>query len=316
MLGQASASRIGQKASALVKSKVVKVKKVSKTSQRRSGCVSVASNASSLVNGNVTRVLPSGTMVVGVKSSQELKHYFHSSTVSLTNPWDGVSHQVLSMPALSPSMTSGNLAAWVKKEGDKVSAGDVLAEVETDKATVAWEATEDGYLAKTLVPAGTKNLNVGEPVVVIVTKKENVEKFANYTKSSSSSSQQASTPSSQPSTSTPQQSTPSSPPVSSSPKPSVSHNVLTMPALSPTMEEGVIASWKKKEGDKVSAGDVLAEVETDKATVAFEATEDGFLARILVQSGPSRVKVNTPVAIIVSKQSDIPAVKDYNQLHK
>lgn len=84
-----------------------------------------------------------------------------------------------------------------------------------------------------------------------------------------------------------------------------------MPALSPTMEAGNIATWIKKEGDEVSAGEALCDVETDKAVVAFESTEDGYLAKILVPDGSQDVVVGTPVAIMVEEEADIAAFKDY-----
>lgn len=231
--------------------------------------------------------------------------------------WEGVEKEVLSMPALSPSMTEGNIVKWSKKVGDKISAGDVIAEVETDKATVAFEATEDGFLAKILKDEGSKAVPVSEPIAIVVSKKDLVSKFESYVHeqggsstsqshpSSSSSSSSSNSSSSNSSSSNSQSST-------SSTAPSVPHNVLPMPSLSPTMEDGVIVAWKKKEGDKINAGDVLADVETDKATVAFEATEDGYLAKILQPAGAQRIKVNVPVAIVVDKKSDIEAVKDYN----
>ena len=76
---------------------------------------------------------------------------------------------------------------------------------------------------------------------------------------------------------------------------------ILMPALSPTMEEGTLAKWLVKEGDKVAAGDILAEIETDKATMEFEAVDEGVLGRILVAEGTAGVKVNTPIAVMVEE---------------
>jgi len=84
-----------------------------------------------------------------------------------------------------------------------------------------------------------------------------------------------------------------------------------MPALSPTMEKGNFANWQKKEGDEIKAGEVMAEVETDKATVAFESVEEGYLAKILVEGGTNDVEVGTPVAVIVEEQGDVEAFKDF-----
>ena len=83
-------------------------------------------------------------------------------------------------------------------------------------------------------------------------------------------------------------------------------NVL-MPALSPTMEKGNLAKWLKKEGDAVKSGDVLAEIETDKATMEVEAIDEGVLAKILVEEGTEGVKVNTPIAIIAAEGEDVSA---------
>ena len=82
---------------------------------------------------------------------------------------------------------------------------------------------------------------------------------------------------------------------------------ILMPALSPTMEEGKLAKWLKKEGDPVKSGDVLAEIETDKATMEVEAIDEGFLAKILIEEGTEGVKVNTPIAVIAAEGEDVSA---------
>lgn len=82
---------------------------------------------------------------------------------------------------------------------------------------------------------------------------------------------------------------------------------ILMPALSPTMEEGTLAKWLVKEGDTVSSGDVIAEIETDKATMEFEAVDEGVIGKILIAEGTEGVKVNTPIAIIGEEGEDISA---------
>src|SRR5918993_1397142 len=82
-------------------------------------------------------------------------------------------------------------------------------------------------------------------------------------------------------------------------------NIL-MPALSPTMTEGTLARWLKKEGDEVKAGDVIAEIETDKATMEVEAVDEGVLGRILVGDGTEGVKVNDPIAVLVEPGEAVP----------
>jgi pyruvate dehydrogenase E1 component beta subunit len=83
-----------------------------------------------------------------------------------------------------------------------------------------------------------------------------------------------------------------------------------MPALSPTMEKGNLAKWLKKEGDTVKSGDVIAEIETDKATMEVEAVDEGTLGRILVPEGTNDVAVNTPIAMILAEGEDQAALKD------
>src|ERR687898_931732 len=82
---------------------------------------------------------------------------------------------------------------------------------------------------------------------------------------------------------------------------------LKMPALSPTMEEGTLAKWLVKEGDAVKSGDILAEIETDKATMEFEAVDEGTLGRILVPEGTEGVKVNAPIAVLLGEGEDASA---------
>ncbi|VAW00125.1 Dihydrolipoamide acetyltransferase component of pyruvate dehydrogenase complex, partial [hydrothermal vent metagenome] len=83
---------------------------------------------------------------------------------------------------------------------------------------------------------------------------------------------------------------------------------LQMPALSPTMEEGTLAKWLVKEGDEVSSGDLLAEIETDKATMEFEAIDEGTIAKILIAEGTDNVKVGEVIAIIAEEGEDVSAV--------
>ena len=80
---------------------------------------------------------------------------------------------------------------------------------------------------------------------------------------------------------------------------------ILMPALSPTMEEGTLAKWLVKEGDTVNSGDILAEIETDKATMEFEAVDEGIVGKILIQEGSEGVKVNTPIAILVEEGESV-----------
>src|SRR5690606_4806254 len=85
---------------------------------------------------------------------------------------------------------------------------------------------------------------------------------------------------------------------------------ILMPALSPTMEEGNLSKWLKKEGDTVTAGDVIAEIETDKATMEVEAVDEGTLGKILVAEGTEGVKVNTPIALLLGDGESVDDIKE------
>src|SRR6516164_4825776 len=84
------------------------------------------------------------------------------------------------MPALSPTMTEGNLAKWLKKEGDEVHSGDVLAEIETDKATMEVEAVDDGKIGRILVPEGAEGIKVNEPIALLLGEDEDASALANF----------------------------------------------------------------------------------------------------------------------------------------
>ncbi|KAG9158626.1 hypothetical protein Leryth_019221 [Lithospermum erythrorhizon] len=210
---------------------------------------------------------------------------------------------VLSMPALSPTMSQGNIAKWLKKEGDKIAAGDVLCEIETDKATLEYESVEDGFLAKILVPDGSKDVPVGKPIAITVEEQDDLKNVSvpvdNFESSDAMSSQST--------TKEEKVQEPSSAKINASQLPP--HIVIGMPALSPTMSHGNIATWRKKEGDKIEVGDVLGEIETDKATLEFESLEEGYLAKILTPEGTKDVAVGGPIAITVEDANDIEAVK-------
>uniref|UniRef100_A0A3Q1AI45 Acetyltransferase component of pyruvate dehydrogenase complex n=1 Tax=Amphiprion ocellaris TaxID=80972 RepID=A0A3Q1AI45_AMPOC len=223
----------------------------------------------------------------------------HSSSVGFCSV-----HQV-ELPALSPTMQTGTIARWEKKEGDKIAEGDLIAEVETDKATVGFEMLEECYLAKILVPEGTRDVNVGSVICITVDNPDLISAFKDVTLDSIKSA--GDTPSPAASTPPPAAAAPPAAPGSSYP----THMKITLPALSPTMTMGTVQRWEKKVGEKLSEGDLLAEIETDKATIGFEVQEEGYLAKIMVAEGTRDVPLGTPLCIIVEKESDIAAFKDY-----
>ncbi|XP_021782228.1 dihydrolipoyllysine-residue acetyltransferase component of pyruvate dehydrogenase complex, mitochondrial isoform X2 [Papio anubis] len=216
-------------------------------------------------------------------------------------------HQKVPLPSLSPTMQAGTIARWEKKEGDKINEGDLIAEVETDKATVGFESLEECYMAKILVAEGTRDVPIGAIICITVGKPEDIEAFKNYTLDSSP----APTPQAAPA---PTPAATASPPIPSAQAPGSSyppHMQVLLPALSPTMTMGTVQRWEKKVGEKLSEGDLLAEIETDKATIGFEVQEEGYLAKILVPEGTRDVPLGTPLCIIVEKEADISAFADY-----
>ncbi|KAG0610589.1 hypothetical protein M758_7G077600 [Ceratodon purpureus] len=226
-------------------------------------------------------------------------------------------HEIVTMPALSPTMTQGNVGKWKKQEGDEVAAGEILCDIETDKATLDLECMEDGVLAKIITPAGTKDVPVGKPLCIIAESKEGLEKFASHTGDGASSGSSQAAPSAPPppkQQASPSPSPSAAPPQASAPPPSnlPPHQVLNMPALSPTMTQGNVGNWKKKKEKQVAAGDVLCDIETDKATLDFETLEDGVLAKILMPSGSKDVPVGKALCIIAESEEDLSKFANYS----
>ena len=209
-------------------------------------------------------------------------------------------HIVMGMPSLSPTMESGTIAKWNVKEGDSFVAGDSLALIETDKATMDFEAQDDGVVAKLLVSEGGGELNVGIPVLVTVEEEEDVAAFENFVPDDASGG-------SSPSPAAAEESTPSAPPAEDLPY----HIVMGMPALSPTMDAGTISKWNVKEGDSFVAGDSLAVIETDKASMDFEAQDDGVVAKLLVSEGGGEIAVGVPVMVTVEEEEDVSAFANF-----
>ncbi|XP_040006711.1 dihydrolipoyllysine-residue acetyltransferase component of pyruvate dehydrogenase complex, mitochondrial [Xiphias gladius] len=218
-------------------------------------------------------------------------------------------HQKVELPALSPTMQTGTIARWEKKEGEKISEGDLIAEVETDKATVGFEMLEECYLAKILVPEGTRDVTVGAVICITVENPDLIPAFKDVTLDSLKAD--GATPSPAASAPPPPPPPPAAGPPAAPGSSYPTHMKIALPALSPTMTMGTVQRWEKKVGEKLSEGDLLAEIETDKATIGFEVQEEGYLAKILVSEGTRDVPLGTPLCIIVEKESDIAAFKDY-----
>jgi len=223
--------------------------------------------------------------------------------------------EVIKMPKMSDTMTEGVLAKWHKKVGDKVKSGDVMAEIETDKATMDFESYQDGTLLYIGVEEG-KAVPVDALIAIIGKEGEDYKALleapaAPVAVAGDSSSKEAA-PTATPQTATATSSTPAAP-VEAKPKvdkSSIPAVVIRMPALSDTMTEGVINKWNFKVGDKVKSDDSLADVETDKATMEVVGYEEGTLLYIGPKEGEA-APVNGIIAIVGKEGTDItPLLQD------
>ena len=226
--------------------------------------------------------------------------------------------EVIKMPRLSDTMEEGVVATWLKKVGDKVSEGEILAEIETDKATMEFESFYDGTLLHIEIQEGVP-ASVDSLLCIIGDEGEDISQYL----SSSEQDLQTSNDSNQLdlvdqiNEQENSQNEELIDPVLENENISEIQNeagsidYITMPRLSDTMEEGTISTWLKKVGDRVSEGEILAEIETDKATMEFESFYEGVLSHIAVQEGQT-VKVDELIAIISETEIDVDnALKNY-----
>ncbi len=204
--------------------------------------------------------------------------------------------EIITMPRLSDTMEEGTVANWLKKVGDKVSEGDILAEIETDKATMEFESFYEGTLLHIGIKEG-ETAKVDALLAIIGKEGEDISGLLN-------GAAQAETPKSEIAEKPTKEAVETSTGGGSLPE---GVEIITMPRLSDTMEEGTVASWLKKEGDQVEEGDILAEIETDKATMEFESFYSGTLLKIGIKEGES-AKVDALLAIIGPKGTDVSGV--------
>lgn len=194
--------------------------------------------------------------------------------------------EVIRMPKMSDTMTEGVISRWLVKPGDTVESGAILAEVETDKAVMELESYEDGVILHIGIENG-QSVPVDGILAVVGEENEKYEHLLENNPESSENSQ------AQPSQNT----------ASPSPPPPTNAVRVLMPKMSDTMTEGVISKWLVKVGDAVEAGNILAEVETDKATMELECYEDGEILYLGAEEGKA-VKVDDVIAIIGERGAD------------
>lgn len=205
--------------------------------------------------------------------------------------------ELVNMPRLSDTMEEGTVAKWYKKVGDTVKEGDILAEIETDKATMEFESFQEGELLHIGIQEGG-TAPVDSLLAIIGEKGEDISSLLSGAAPSEETTHQEQ-PIEAESTAT-----------TSDEKVEMPDGVevITMPRLSDTMEEGTVAKWNKKVGDQVSEGDILAEIETDKATMEFESFYSGTLLYIGLEQGAS-APVDSVLAAIGKEGTDPKLVK-------
>jgi len=202
--------------------------------------------------------------------------------------------EVVNMPRLSDTMEEGVVAKWLKQEGDTVEEGEILAEIETDKATMEFESFHDGVLLYQGIKEGD-GAPVDSLLAIIGEEGEDIQEIINN-QGSDASKDDDSDEKQESSESDGDDSSDQSDNDGDAEMPD-DVEVVTMPRLSDTMEEGTVAKWLKKEGDDVEEGEILAEIETDKATMEFESFFSGKLIYIGIQEGES-APVDDVLAII------------------
>ena len=208
----------------------------------------------------------------------------------------------VTMPRLSDTMTEGTVATWLKKVGDKISEGDILAEIETDKATMEFESFNEGTLLHIGIQAG-ETAPVDSLLAIIGNEGEDISALlADGDAPAAEAPKAEAAPAAETKTET---ATPAKA-ATELPKGVV---VVTMPRLSDTMTEGTVATWLKKVGDAVAEGDILAEIETDKATMEFESFNEGTLLYIGIQEG-NTAPVDSLLAIIGPAGTDISGIAE------
>lgn len=201
--------------------------------------------------------------------------------------------EIVRMPKLSDTMTEGMVAKWHKKVGDKVKSGDLLADIETDKATMEFESFQDGVLLH--IGVQEKHAAPVDSVLAILGKQgEDISALLNGNDSTKSETKTESAFAFE-KISTSKTELPKG------------VEVVRMPKLSDTMTEGVVEKWHKKVGDKVKSGELLADIATDKATMEFESFQDGVLIHIGVEAGKS-APVDSILAILGKGGEDVKAI--------
>ncbi|MDV6168246.1 pyruvate dehydrogenase complex dihydrolipoamide acetyltransferase [Flavobacterium sp. DG1-102-2] len=216
--------------------------------------------------------------------------------------------KIINMPRLSDTMTEGTVATWLKKVGDTIKEGDILAEIETDKATMEFEAFDAGTLLHIGIQEG-ETAPVDAILAIIGKEGEDISSLLDGKAAPAAETEKKEEPKKE--EAAPEAKTEEK--AAEAPKAAASSElpkgviIVTMPRLSDTMTEGTVATWLKKEGDTIKEGDILAEIETDKATMEFESFNAGTLLKIGIQEGQT-ASVDSLLAIIGPAGTDVSGI--------
>ncbi|MES2488116.1 MAG: biotin/lipoyl-containing protein, partial [Bacteroidota bacterium] len=218
--------------------------------------------------------------------------------------------KIITMPRLSDTMTEGTVATWLKKVGDTIKEGDILAEIETDKATMEFEAFDAGTLLYIGIQEGD-TAPVDSVLAVIGKEGEDYKALLEGKGGSSEGDSDKKEEAPKEEKAEAKEEKTEAKPAEEKAAPAAALpagvKIITMPRLSDTMTEGTVATWLKKVGDAVKEGDILAEIETDKATMEFESFNEGTLLYIGIQEGES-APVDSILAMIGPAGTDVSAI--------
>ncbi len=203
--------------------------------------------------------------------------------------------EIVRMPKMSDTMTEGVIAKWHKKVGDTIKSGELMAEIETDKATMDYESFNEGTVLYIGAAEG-QAVKVNDVLAIVGKKGEDYKTLLEGAgQAATSGGAQAEAPKEAP--------TPSTLPAATIDTSGIKAEIVLMPKMSDTMNEGVIAAWHKKVGDTVKSGELMAEIETDKATMEYESYHTGTVLYIGAEAGKS-IAVNGVLAIVGEKGAD------------
>jgi pyruvate dehydrogenase E2 component (dihydrolipoamide acetyltransferase) len=214
----------------------------------------------------------------------------------MSNPASTGKATPILMPQAGNTMEEGRIVAWKVKVGDRITVGQVIAEIETDKATIEFEATDAGRIARIIAPEGSV-IPVKQPIAYLAESDADVDAAVGAGASPAQGGEAVGIPVAQ---------APSAPAPTVAAPPAGAVIPLLMPQAGNSMEEGTVTKWRVKPGDRITVGQIIYDIDTDKASVEVESTDAGRLAKIIAPEG-SVIPVKQPVAFLAENDADVDA---------